>query len=72
MDCKSRKYNDPVELLKAIKERALNYQELRYDMAIILDNFRAFLNCKQQAEESLQDCAKHFKVSKDILESNLG
>ena len=45
-DYNSTIYNDPVELLKAIKEHILNYQELRYDMAIILDAFRVFFNCK--------------------------
>ena len=28
-------YNDPIELLKAIKQHALNYQETRYEMSII-------------------------------------
>ena len=46
-DYESSIYNDPVELLKAIKEHALNYQESRHDIAIILDTFRAFFNYKQ-------------------------
>ena len=37
-------YNNLVELLKAIKEYALNYQESCYDIAIISDAFRVFLN----------------------------
>ena len=63
--------NDSVELLKAIKEYVLNYQESRCDMAITSDAFRAFFNCKQHKEESLQDYTKCFKVSKEILESHL-
>ena len=30
-------YNNPIGLLKAIKEHALNYQETWYDMSIISD-----------------------------------
>ena len=32
-------YNDPVGLLKAIKQHALNYQESKYEMSVILDGF---------------------------------
>ena len=28
-------YNNPIKLLKAIKEHALNYQETHYEMSII-------------------------------------
>ena len=34
-------YNDPLALLRAIKEHSLNYQETRYKMSIISDTFRA-------------------------------
>ena len=53
MDCKTNIHNNPVELLKAIKEYILNYQESHYGMVIILDTFRAFLNYKQNSEKSL-------------------
>ena len=36
-DFDSKIMNDPLELLRAIKEHALNYQEHRYDMSIIFD-----------------------------------
>jgi hypothetical protein len=32
-------YNDPIKLLNAVKEHALNYQETRYEMSIISDAF---------------------------------
>jgi len=32
-------YNNPIKLLKAIKEHVLNYQETPYKMAIISDHF---------------------------------
>ena len=65
-------YNDPIKLLQAIKEHSLKYQETRYEMAIIMDAFRASFNAKQKENESLQDFTRRFKTSKDILESHLG
>jgi len=40
-------YNNPIKLLKAIKEHALNYQETRYEMSIISDAFQALWNTTQ-------------------------
>ena len=65
-------YNNPIKLLKAIKEHALNYQETRYEMSIISDAFRALWNTTQKENENLQDYTRHFKTSKEILESHLG
>jgi hypothetical protein len=65
-------YNDPIELLKAIKEHALNYQETRYEMSIIADAFRAIFNTKQRKGENLQEYTQRFKTSKEILESHIG
>ena len=42
-DYESTIYNDPTELLRVVKEHALNYQESSYEMSIITDAFRAFL-----------------------------
>ena len=42
-DYQSKIYNNPIELLKAIKEHALNYQGSRYEMAIINNAVQAFL-----------------------------
>ena len=39
--------NNPVKLLKVIKEHALNYQEPRYDMPIIADAIMCFMTTKQ-------------------------
>ena len=38
-------HNNPMKLLKSIKENALNYQDLKYNIAIITDTFRVFFNC---------------------------
>ncbi len=68
----SKIYNDPIELLMAIKEHALNYQESRYEMSIISDAFRAVFHVHQKENENLQDYTKRFKTSREILESHLG
>jgi hypothetical protein len=64
--------NDPIELLKAIKQHALNYQEHRYDMSIIYDAITMLFGTKQKENESLQDYTKRFHVSRDVLESHMG
>jgi hypothetical protein len=61
--------NNPIKLLKAIKEHALNYQENRYSMSIILDLFRALLGSKQKEGASLQDYTKRLRVAQDVLKS---
>ena len=40
--------NDPIELLKAIKQHALNYHEHRYEMSIILDAMRTLCKTKRR------------------------
>ncbi len=45
--------NDPIELLIAIKEHVLNYQENQYSMSIILDAMWTHLGTKQKDLESL-------------------
>jgi hypothetical protein len=49
---------DPIELLKAIKEHALNYQEQRYKHMIVLDAMTTLFGKKQQDNESLRDYMK--------------
>jgi hypothetical protein len=65
-------YDDPIALLRAIKEHPLNYQETRYEMSIILDAFRSVFTAKQKEGESLQDYTRQFKTLTEILESHLG
>ena len=48
-------YNDPVELLKAIKQHVLNYQESGYKLLVISDGFTTFFGTMQKDQESLQD-----------------
>ena len=62
-------YNYPVELLKAIKQHGLNYQESRYKMSVILDGFTTFFGTRQKDQESLQDYTRIFKTPYKVLQS---
>jgi hypothetical protein len=64
--------NNPIELLKAVKEHSLNYQENRYEMSIILDSIKTMIETKQKETESLSDFTRRFKVSRDVMESHIG
>jgi hypothetical protein len=66
-DYENEVYNNPIKLLKAIKEHSLNYQETRYEMSIISDVYRAVWYDKQREGESLQVYTRLFKTSADIL-----
>jgi hypothetical protein len=46
--------NNPIELLKAIKEHLLNYQETRYTMSILVNAVKVLFNAKQKDGKSLQ------------------
>ena len=65
-------YNDPIKLLKAIKEHSLNFQESKYEMSIITEAIKNFFNTKQKDNESLQEYTRRFKSAKDIMESHVG
>ena len=65
-------YNDPLKLLNAIREHAMNFQETRYEMSIISDAFRALFNAKQAEGENLTEYTRKFKAAKDILVSHMG
>ena len=54
-DYKTSIFNNPINLLKAIKQHSLNYQETRYEMSIIADSIRAVMNLKQKENEYLRD-----------------
>ena len=54
-DFEAKIFNNPINLLKAIKEHSLNYQESRYKMLVILDSLRTFSNTRQKELEPLQE-----------------
>ena len=71
-DFDKKNFNNPINLITAIKEHSLNFQESRYEMAIITDSIRTFLNTKQKESKSLQDYTRRFKTGKEIMESHIG
>ena len=71
-DFQSRVYNNRIELLKAIKEHTLNYEESRYEIGIVTDALRSFLNCQKKYKEPLLDYMKRFKTSQEIMQNHLG
>jgi hypothetical protein len=71
-DFHSKIEDNPIELLKAIKEHTQNFQEHRYCMSIVLVSLRGLLNTKQKEGESLQDWTKRFQTVREILESHFG
>ena len=64
-------YNNPINLINAIKEQTLNFQDTKYKMEIIDNSLTHFLLTKQKDEE-LHKYTKRFKSSKQVLESHLG
>jgi hypothetical protein len=64
--------DDPIELLKIIKQHALNYHEHQYKMAIMFESLRTLVNLKQKEGESLQDYTKRFKTSRDVVRLHIG
>ena len=71
-DYESEIYNDSIKLIDVIKQHALNYEETRYEMSIILDTFKSFINFRQKENEGLQEYTRRFKVAREILNSHLG
>ena len=63
-DYESKIYNDPIELLRAVKEHALNYQESRYEMSIITDAFRAFLTVVKRTMRHYKNIPRGLKCQK--------
>ena len=47
--------DNPIELLKTIKQHALHYQEHPYAMIIVVNALRVLVNLKLKENESLQD-----------------
>ena len=71
-DFRNEIYDNPINLLKAIKEHALNYQEYKYSMSIVSDALRNLLHTKQKDNENLQEYARRFRTAEEIFQSHLG
>ena len=64
--------NNPIELLRAIHEHSISYQENQHAMRIILDAMRGLVNIKQYEDESLIDYTARFKSARDVFKAQIG
>lgn len=71
-DFDSKIKNDPIELLKAIEEQSISYQEKRYEFSTITDAIKNFINAKQRDDEPLSEWNQRFKSARDIMVSQIG
>ena len=65
-------YNYPVEFFKTIKQCALNYQESRHKILVILDGFTKIFGSMQNDQERLQDYTRIFKTLYEVLQLHIG
>ena len=70
-DFHKRIYNDPINLLKGVKELALDYQDTKYSMEVIDDALVHFLLLKQR-QEPLYEYIRKLKTARGVLESHVG
>ena len=64
--------NDPFNLLKHVESLSYNYQESKYEMGIILDSIRTFINLKQKDDENLTNYLERFKAATENMKTQLG
>jgi hypothetical protein len=63
---------DRINVLQAIQNHTMSYQENWYDAKIITDAIRNIMHTKQRDDEDLADYTRRFKTAKDFLEAQLG
>ena len=49
--------NDPIMLLKVVKENLLCFEDSRQEMAKISNTIRNFINCRKKYKEDLLECS---------------
>jgi len=72
VDYETKIFDNPIKLLKAIREHAMDYQETKYEMYIIVDFMKAMMTTKQREGETFAEYTQWFKTAKDVLESHIG
>ena len=70
-DARTR-FENPMELLKGIKQHALRHQEHQYEMSIIIDMIKSHINLRQKENGNLQDYTRCFKTANDVFVSYIG
>lgn len=71
-DWKSKIYGNAIELLKAIEEHSISFEDTKYEMVTIANALKNFINLRQKEDESLIDYVARFKSAKDILVAQIG
>jgi hypothetical protein len=56
--------DDPIELLKAIEEHSINFEDTKYDMEIIYTALKKLTNLHMREDENLVDYTHQFKAAK--------
>ena len=64
--------DNPIKLLQAIKEHALNYESTQYQTKTIIDALKSFVNLRQKEDESSIDYLKRYKATCDVFISHAG
>ena len=64
--------NNPFELMKNIEALSYNYQESKYEIAIVADAIRNFVTLKQKDDESLTSYMERFKAASDNMITQTG
>ena len=64
--------NNPFELMKNIEALSYNYQESKYEIAIVADAIRNFVTLKQKDDESLTNYMDRFKAASDNMIAQKG
>ena len=59
--------NNPIELLKTIKEISLNYKETKHPMRTLITTLKYMLRLKQHQDKNLDNYIQRFKAAKDML-----
>jgi len=55
VDYETKIFDNPIKLLKAIREHAMDYQETKYEMYIIVDFMKAMMTTKQREGETFAE-----------------
>ena len=64
--------DNPIELIKVIKQEAMSFQTNKHPMASMLSSLKAFVTLRQKEQESLIDYTKRFNAAKDALNTQFG
>jgi hypothetical protein len=64
--------DDPIELLKAIEEHSINFEDTKYDMEIIHTALKNLINLHMREDENVVDYTQEqFKAGKEVAETQL-